>query len=92
MVDRDLPSADGALQRGDIIEEESDGDGENHGGEDCPILGGDEGVSLSLPLVFDGEVVYLCCFVEKGGLLEEAEAASACCEEVEELPFMTSLA
>jgi hypothetical protein len=65
VLDRNLAGIDGTLQRGDVAEDEDDDNGEQHSGENKPVLR---------------------ALVEEWGLLEDAEAARAGCEEVEELP------
>jgi hypothetical protein len=70
VLDRNLARIDGVLQRGNVAEDEDNDNGEQHGGENEPVLR---------------------LLVEERRLLEDAEAARARCEEVEELPGVSVL-
>jgi hypothetical protein len=70
VLDGNLARIDGVLQRGDVAEDEDNDNGEQHGGENEPVLR---------------------VLVEERRLLEDAEAARARCEEVEELPGLNVL-
>lgn len=83
----DSGGANDSLQRRNVQEDEGDYNGEDHGGEKREVLKG--------VLVFLGQErkggdgdAYLSRLVENRGLLEDAEAAGTCCEEIEKLPVI----